>query len=152
MSIDKQNRILAIKLLNQFIDRKIGKDDFESGYPMHSTDQGIRGVFYYVWRYYSDAFPFPQKFNKRILDDQEISVTIHRCILFFHSELEYQWSEKLMKPNLIGLLRLVGLKHVVENYYQPLMGQGDFGVWPFFKKEDYIAIKNVNGKPVVQVQ
>jgi hypothetical protein len=81
---------------------------------------------------------------------------VARCILFLHSDKEYEWSyfdtnspvyRFSFRDYILSILTLgyhFRLKRSEqEQLYTAYQKSGDFDYWPFFKKDDYIAqLKN----------
>lgn len=82
---------------------------------------------------------------------QESLQIIARCILFLHSDIEYQWpyfdtNNPVFKFSLIDfVIAILSAGHTYrnkrleqENSFNEFKKLGDYDYWPFFKKSDYI--------------
>lgn len=113
-----------------------------------SGDKIILPMLELCWGLYDDTRNHKLT-GRNKLDEKGLKV-IRRCILFLHSDREYEWPyfetcNPLFKFSLAELiLAILSLgqyyrdkrkeQHVAFEEFQKL---GNFDIWPFFKQEDY---------------
>ena len=115
-----------------------------------NDDPIIKPILELCWGLYDDTR------NHKLVSRDELSTEalkiIARCILFLHSEKEYEWpyfntNNPLLRFSLKDLiLSILTLghhyrnkreEHIISFYeWQKL---GEYDVWPFFRKSDYQA-------------
>jgi len=98
---------------------------------------------------------------------EESLKTIARCILFLHSDLEYEWPQffllnpifKFSIPRMMVVLAINILtlgwyiryyRKKEQNAYEQFKKLGDFEYWPFFRKENYD--EQLNRQPFLKGQ
>lgn len=113
-----------------------------------NDDPIIKPMLMLCWGLYNDTR------NHKLVKSDELTKDamkiIARCILFLHSDREYEWpyfdtNNPLLKFSLKDLiLTILTLGHHYRNkkeehlisYYE-WQKLGDYDVWPFFRKADY---------------
>ncbi|OQP57385.1 hypothetical protein A3860_39875 [Niastella vici] len=127
-------------LPEQYYRSKLAKSD--------DDDPIIRPILELCWGLYDDT-----RNHKLIKSDvltKDALKIISRCILFLHSDKEYEWpylnmNNPLLRFSLKDLvLSVITLGHHYRNkrekhitsYYE-WQKLGDYDVWPFFRKIDY---------------
>jgi hypothetical protein len=103
--------------------------------PLSQADQESRQmkrreVFYSVWLCYDDFHSHPL-----LLTDGE-QLDFKRCILFLHSDNEFDWPSK--RSRVVDYLRRVADDLTGRRFkLRRVKPEGDKAVWPFFRREDY---------------
>lgn len=113
-----------------------------------NDDPIIKPMLELCWGLYDDTR------NHKLVKSDELKNNalkiVARCILFLHSDREYEWpyfntSNPLLRFSLTDLiLSALTLGHYYRNkreehiisYYE-WQKKGDYDVWPFFRKPDY---------------
>ena len=99
-----------------------------------SNDRALFEVFYSVWTCYDDFHSHPLQ----LTDGQKLD--FKRCILFLHSDAEFEWPRK-KRSGLIDYLWRVADWITGHRFswrpVKPPPPPGDVAVWPFFRREDY---------------
>jgi hypothetical protein len=108
-----------------------------------SDDPVIQPMLELCWGLYDDTRNHKLK-NGDSLSGDDLK-TIARCILFLHSDKEYEWpyfdtklslTDALLTVLTLGIYyRLKGKQRLAS--YKKWQLTGDFEVWPFFRKTDY---------------
>lgn len=133
--IDRAKRDRLAEALRHLLSGRIDNlafDDLDCpGGVTESDDGAIFEVFYSVWLCYDDFHPHPL----RLTDGERLH--FERCILFLHSDNEFEWRWH----------KLSGVVHHLRRVADDLTGhrfnlrcvqpEGDRAVWPFFRREDY---------------
>lgn len=113
-----------------------------------NDDLIIQPMLELCWGLYDDTRQHKLTKSDRLTKDA--LQIIARCILFLHSNKEYEWSyfdtaNPLLKFSLKDLIftiltlgnhyRIKSQEHSIS--YHQWQQQGDYEVWPFFRKTDY---------------
>jgi hypothetical protein len=127
-------------LPEQYYRSKVAKDE--------NDDPIIKPMLELCWGLYDDTR------NHKLIKSDELTKDglriIARCILFLHSDREYEWpyfntNNPLLRFSIKDLIfSILTLGHYYRNkreeqiisYYE-WQKLGDYDVWPFFRKEDY---------------
>jgi len=111
--------------------------EFESQFPADTNDLAILRIRDKIACLYSDL-------NEHKLDGDrspvaEVRAVIDRCILFLHTDLEYEWPER---KTLVGrFLQVLNL----GRHKTGVVFDDDFHFWPFIRETDYLkASKRVS--------
>ncbi len=132
--IDRPNRDRLAEALRHLLSGCIDNlafDDLDCpGGITESEDRAIFEVFYAVWPCYDDFHSHPLQ----LTDGQRLD--FKRCILFLHSDNEFDWPSKSggVGDYLRGLANNLTGQRFRLCAVEP---EGDVSVWPFFRREDY---------------
>lgn len=137
-------------------------DDFENGVAEEITDGWLPEQYYrskaatnddpiiipmleLCWGLYDDTRRHKLIGSSKL--SSEALKVIARCILFLHSDKEYEWPYFDVKPRftLVDFLLAIltfghNLKSIIseqEQFYLEWQRLGDFDIWPFFRHADY---------------
>jgi hypothetical protein len=132
--IDRPNRDRLAEALRHLLSGRIDNlafDDLDCpGGITDSDDRAIFEVFYAVWPCYDDFHSHPLQ----LTDGQRLD--FKRCILFLHSDNEFDWPSKRSK--VVDYLRRVADDLTGRRFkLRRVKPEGDKAVWPFFRREDY---------------
>jgi hypothetical protein len=147
--VDQNARLEAAQALRRFLNCQTTNHDYESEYPLaelfgrkRSKDPAIQSVYELSWYWFDDLVT--HKLEGRYELSREMHEVGERCLLFFHTSLEYEWRETrfigsdVQPSNLITLgladNHLTIAEQLSAHLNQP---EGDASVWPFFRREDY---------------
>lgn len=114
----------------------------------HDEDQIIKPMLELCWGLYDDTRH--HKLTKSDELTKDALKIIARCILFLHSNKEYEWpyfntKSPLLKFSLKDLILSVLTRghhyrdlrdEQISSYYE-WQKAGDYDVWPFFRKDDF---------------
>lgn len=112
-----------------------------------NTDPIILTMLEYCWLLYDDTKNHKLTRSYK-LSDKDLKI-IARCILFLHSENEYEWPYfDLINPSIKASFKESLLSFLTFGIYQTKKDEqlpsyeewkklGHYDVWPFFKKTDY---------------
>lgn len=129
--IDLPQRLEFAEALRQLLAGTITNIDFDRRDFEETEDAGIYAIWHSVWLCYDDFLPHPLK----ITDGQKLD--FERCILFLHSELEYEWPDS--EPLIQRAAKTLGdlLQTLRGNFPKDRLPDFDYGVWPFSRREDF---------------
>ena len=91
--VDKQSRLKAAKLIQDFKSGLVTNDEFVAAFP-HSDDPAIRGIRSMLWFCYDDL-RVHRLTSKWALTDYGEQL-FNRCILFLKTDIEYYGPENLL--------------------------------------------------------
>ena len=127
---------LAFKL-RRLASGRITNDDYDEEYPVQSADRGVEAVSYAGWSLYGDLW------NYRLRGHYALSAEtlrgVARCVLFLHSDAEYEWPVEPSRDVLWWLVHLFTLGRVDTRKWgawQEWEATGEYSVWPFFRRAD----------------
>jgi hypothetical protein len=124
--IDRLARDAAVNLIRQYFGGSITNDELLDEFPRSSPDSALEGIYQRMFDLVDDLYG--HKVLGSLANDPVNYVLVQRCVLFLHSDLEYQWVGK--SRGIINRLR--GLRSVSD--------KGEAGVWPFFRRVDYETV------------
>lgn len=130
--VDRQARDGYAELLRHFAAGRVLNRHYEdaSNAFVVSDDPAVFAVFWAVWPAYCDIRNHYMTDTHRLNREQRHLVA--RCILFLHSDHEYEWPVPSGKRVLMNLLTLG-----IYGRLHPLPpSSGDQEVWPFFRRSD----------------
>ncbi|WP_353565340.1 hypothetical protein [Haloferula sargassicola] len=129
--IDLPKRLKFAEALRQLLAGTITNIEFDRRDFEDTADAGIYAIWHSIWLCYDDFLVHPLK----ITDGQKLD--FERCILFLHSEVEYEWpdSEPYFRRAAKALSDI--LQRLCGNYPKDCRPEFDFGVWPFSRREDF---------------
>jgi hypothetical protein len=106
LMVDQSARLLAARLLSDFLDGRITNDEYDNEFPSDGSDPGLKVIYRRVWFYYSDLES--HYLNAQELSDEDVAL-FKRCIEFLKTELDYEGPPIRMNLPLGSLLRrLIG--------------------------------------------
>ena len=144
--IDRDARKILSEQLRRLISGQITNDEFESVVlSVKTSDTGYWAVFEQAWQLYSDLSE--HKIDTRSLP-QDAEEAINRSILFLHSGLEFEWP----KHPCTGFTRLlagaISFGRLPQYYDEKWKAEGDYDVYPFFRRSDFETAKTKARLPV----
>jgi hypothetical protein len=132
--IDRVARQHLALLLRRLVTGRITTDDFENDRPDASRDSGVTAISLAAWTsLYSDFWPVRLTARRKLSDDTRSHVV--RWILFLKSDNPYEWSQP---PSFWQRLSSILIRRPTRSW-NAWKAQGDFEVWPFFRRADYNA-------------
>jgi hypothetical protein len=143
MNNDMVDRIKRDFLIEKFRDLLSGNitnleyDDLENEF-ISDNDPAAWLIWEKTWHLYDD---FKEHKVELTEDGRQYFA---RCILFLHSDLEYEWPHPTLKHILRRVITILTLG-LLFNFREPKYADlGDIGVWPFFRKSDFKEAKRNN--------
>ena len=129
--IDIEARSQFAQALRQLLTGTINNVEFDHLNIEDSSDPGVYAIWYSVWLCYDDFAVH----ELRLTDGQILD--FKRCILFLHSDLEYEWSDSqsLLKRtagcirDIVGRISGKGLSNPTPEL--------NYRYWPFARLADY---------------
>jgi hypothetical protein len=129
--VDCRKRDVLAEKLRHLLSGRIDNlifDDLDDGKFFDSDDGALWEVFHSIWYCYDDF----RSHSLRLTEGQRLDFI--RCILFLHSDLEFEWSvrrESFWRSPF----------SLSESKAQPA-ANGDMSVFPFYRRSDYeLALK-----------
>ena len=126
--IDRSKRDLLAQALRQLLSGRMDNLAFDDldipGGITDSDDRALFEVFYSVWPYYDDFRSHPMQ----LTDGQKLC--FERCVLFLHSDCEFEWPKSRLGARLMRCLRSLFRARSAKS-------AGDMSVWPFYWRADY---------------
>ena len=114
---------------------KITSDEYNDDFPHDEADPGLHAIYCNLWFFYSD---YAHKLEGKHELTSEQKELFGRCALFLGSNLEYEWPPFKWISLKYGLMRLVGLGKRIDQSFEEFKKSGDYEVWPFARREDYL--------------
>jgi hypothetical protein len=131
--IDQPKRDRLAQALRQLISGRIDNLTFDDldcpGGITVSNDPALFEIFYSVWYYYDDFRSHPMQ----LADEQRLG--FERCVLFLHSDYEFEWPRKRFGTGVINYFhRLLDELTFRRFHLWPSQTPGDVSVWPFYRR------------------
>ena len=133
--IDRAGRDRLALHLRRLATGRITNDDYNDEYPIRSVDAGIDAVSKAGWSLYSDTWTY--RLRGRNALGPETFRAVARCILFLHSDQEYEWSPDPRRGFLGLVLALITLGRADTRDWAIWRAQGHYDVWPFLRRADF---------------
>jgi hypothetical protein len=149
--VDKQTRREALTALRRFLACETTNDEYGGEYPLRtlfgrkaSGDPAINAIHTMSWNWFDD-------FNNHKLEreyelDPESQAVADRCVAFLGANFEYEWYENnfISTAFMRSLITTLGLSSTTPGVQERIKNhldqpEGDASVWPFFRREDFIA-------------
>ncbi len=128
--VANEERRKAAQLLLDFYKGLITNDQMDDAWPRVAEDPALANVFWAKWGLYSDLRE--EYIRPKLRRDYATAKAIHRCLMFLHSGLEYEW---------VGFGLCQGLVprflELLDKHRRDVNHAGDQSVWPFYRKDDY---------------
>ncbi len=128
--VETDKRRKAAQLLLDFYKGRITNDQMDDAWPTDADDPALEKVFFAKWGLYSDLRE--EYIKPKIRKSYSAAKTMHRCLVFLESGLEYEWVDFGLTKGLVP--RMLGL---FDKHRREVNRAGDQAVWPFYRKEDY---------------
>lgn len=149
--VDRVARDKFAELLRHFAAGNLTNDEYEDA--AHGIfegadrkDRALWAIFSRTWFFYDDTREHRLRDNHALTDEGQHAVA--RCILFLHSDLEYEWPIKSFISLSGCLLRLctLGLAGLILNPMNErrMREMGSWDLWPFFREADF---QSTNASP-----
>ena len=137
--IDRPARSRLAEAIRHLVSGQVTNDEFEIRACISSGDLAIQEIFGQgAWQLYSDTSGYRLVGPNRL--PRAARREVARWILFLASEHEYEWPCPNLPSRLILLVgNMVTIGGAGWLYSKSLSRQGDFEVWPFFRRNDYEA-------------
>jgi len=135
--VDRAKRDKLAEKLRHLLSGRIDNlqfDALDEDDSLNSEDEVISRIFYSMWRFYDDFRSHPLRLTEGQRHD------FIRCIVFLHSDLEYEWPSRrdATKSFFRRLLARLGPRR--DPLADPAKRrEGDMRVFPFYRKSDYSA-------------
>lgn len=134
--IDRVARDILAEQIRHLVAGLTTNDDFEEKVlGVETDDKGYWAVFDQAWGLYSDLY------QHKLTGSHAVSKSGRRFIatfvLFLHSDLEYEWSEHPCTGFVRIILSIVSLGWLPRYFDERWKLQGDFDVYPFFRRSDF---------------
>lgn len=136
--LNREKRQTAKRLVERFVAGEITNDEFKYRFPFDDTDPALKAIYCNLWAYYSDTHA--HKLNGRHVLRPEEAEIFERCAAFLGTDLEYEWPPYKWINLRYGLMRLFGLSEKIDQQFERFKGHGNFDVWPFIRKSDYLSL------------
>lgn len=143
--VDQAARRNAAVLLKRVAIGRISKDKCESGFLdllSHTEDPVIYAMYRTVFDIGADS---EQNLTGVFMRHSAMRHRLCRWILFLKTGLEYKWPRERMAPGLRDLYnatffdKMFNLDDGINRSNKHLFSQGDYDVWPFLRKADFVA-------------
>ena len=95
-----ERRVLALAL-RRLASGRSSNDDFDADCPTASSDRALQAVSWAGWTLYSDYYNYRLRGHRSL--SPETLEAVARCVVFLHSDLEYEWPPE-PKRGLFGWL------------------------------------------------
>jgi len=133
--IDRKARDILAEQLRHFVSGLITNDEFNDRLPVKTKDAGFWAVEEKAWGLYSDLK------EHKLTGSHSVSRSNRRIIscfiLFLYSDLEYEWSKHPCTGFLRMFAHLISRGRIPEYYDSKWKAQGDYDVYPFFRRSDF---------------
>jgi hypothetical protein len=130
--VSRDARDIAAETIRRFMDGSISNREYEQRYPKAKDDPALWAIYINIWFCYSDMKEHTLT-GKHALSDKQRAL-LRRCVLFLKSDSEFQWPPPKFSLR-YGVLRLFGLKRIVERWEAEDMSIGDVDAWPFLTRD-----------------
>lgn len=129
--VDTHARREFAEALRQLLSGTINNIEFDRRDFEDTRDPGIFAIWYSVWLCYDDFEVHPFE----LMEGQTLD--LKRCILFLHTDLEYEWPDR--EPGFKRVARTIRdmLRRIVGITPAARTVQLDYTVWPFARRSDY---------------
>jgi len=140
--IDREARNILAEQLRHFVSGLITNDEFNNRLPVKTQDTGFWAVEEEAWTLYSDWY------QHRLTGSHSVATSdrhiICRLILFLYSDLEYEWKKHPCTGFFRMFAHIISSGRIPEHYDRKWKTQGDYDVYPFFRRSDF---EQENRKP-----
>lgn len=133
--IDRKARDILAEQLRHLVSGQITNDEFNARLPGKTQDAGFRAIEEQAWFLYGDLSQHKLTGSRALSESGRH--TICRLILFLHSDLEYEWSKHLCTGFVRLFAGVISLGWVPEHFDKQWQAQGEYDVYPFFRRSDY---------------
>lgn len=114
--------------------------EFDEHFPCASDDPGVEAISWIGWTLYSDYRTYLLRGRHAL--PPEAMEAVARCILFLHSDIEYEWPpvpKRGLGGTLLAVLSLGWLDKRGDRDRLSDAAGGDALLWPFLRRTDYDA-------------
>ncbi len=150
---DRPDRIILAEAMRQFASGTITNDQFEDLCPKNSHDDlAIGELFNVCWLLYDDMHEHKMRGRYRLGKFQR--EIFARCVLFLHTDLEYEWGKRAkwlwVRPNqrsgYFDQIMFTSISRRARNLQKRLLREEDKlakqeliddRIWPFHSRRDY---------------
>ena len=132
---DRKARSQLAACLRQLASGRISNDEFDERAPFSNADRAIDAIRWQAWHLYSDLREHKLTGRDRLSKDTRRDVS--RCIVFLHSELDYQWPAIPLDGPLGLLLNLASFGRAGRIATASWSRSGDIDVWPFLNRSQF---------------
>ena len=133
--IDRAGRDRLALFLRRLATGRITNDDYNDEYPVRSPDSGIEAISRAGWTLYSDTWTY--RLRGRHALTRETLRAVARCILFLHSDQEFEWTPEPRRGLTGFVLALLTFGRVDTRNWKTWRAQGDYENWPFLRRADF---------------
>ena len=136
--VDRATRDALAELIQQFVAGRITHTQLlDRDRVPTSKDRAVREIFWNaLWGLFEDVHGHRLTKNDEIPSD--LRANLARCSLFLKGDLEYEWTPYPAGSKVFflisSILTLGSVNRVMVRQWQQ---QGEYGVWPFKREEDY---------------
>ncbi len=132
--IDKPVRKKLAEKLRQFVSGRFTNYQYEDMTPRRSPDRAIWAIQQRVWTVYDDLHE--HKLTGKWALTKEGKAIVSRCILFLHSNYEYEWPKHPAENVLGAMLSLFSLGLIPKFFWnKKWIKSGNSKVWPFINQK-----------------
>lgn len=136
--VDRASRDALAELIQQFVAGRITHAQLlDRDRVPRSKDRAVREIFWNaLWGLFEDVHGHRLTQSDEIPSD--LCANLARCGLFLKGDLEYEWTPYPAGSKVFflisSILTLGSVNRVLVHQWQQ---QGEYGVWPFKREEDY---------------
>jgi hypothetical protein len=136
--VNFEKRSFAGELIVKYLSLEITSDELNDDFPDDERDPALEAIWSNLWRYYSDT---SHKAEGKHELSPEAKDLFERCAAFLRTDLDYEWPPTEWISFKYSLWRFLGLGKQIERVMKEFESHGDFEVWPFIRREDYIKVR-----------
>ena len=145
--IDRNARDAYAEVLRHFIAGRLTNDEYDRCADdildrCSPEDRGPAAVYSSVWFLYDDLRTHRLTGKSKV--PRKTRRELARCIIFLHSDLEYEWPIRSFISIRAVVLNIFtfGLAYVVGRLFEPVVRRrmnklGTWDLWPFFREIDF---------------
>jgi hypothetical protein len=134
--VNSEKRRFASELIAKYLSREITNDSLRDKFPRDERDPALRAIWSNLWLHYSDTHSHKAEGKHQLTS--EVNHLFDRSAAFLRTDLEYEWPAYKWIGSENVLWRFFGFGKRIEQKFNEFKSHGDFEVWPFIRREDYV--------------